>query len=415
MGSREPLERRSDRPQAGLDHAARASARATRSFWPTRRPLRVHVTTCRPARVGVRRRDRRSRVAGGASGGRSARSSARSAVCIVDITKSDRSAPASPSSAAGHGPREERDDPDRHAEAPFHRDGLPSRAWRMPVRVRVDGAERSSAPIGRSSSPRTTTAAGWPCTTTSSARATGSARRPTGPASLRAVFQSSADLVILDLGLPGVDGLDVLAKIRRDSGVPVIVCSGRDSESDRIRSLDLGADDFVVKPFSFAELEARVRAVLRRGAHAPVEPPPPLRRPRHRPRHAHGACWPTRSMPMTRKEFDLLAFLAASPGPGVLPPGPARAGLGVDRRMAGLLDRHRARAPHPPQDRRRPERAALDRHRTRHRVPVLRSELTPPHSNSVVAAKSSALIARAPGHRPARRTTPAQHLVRKAY
>ena len=54
-----------------------------------------------------------------------------------------------------------------------------------------------------------------------------------GPASLRAVFQSSADLVILDLGLPGVDGLEVLAKIRRDSAVPVIVCSGRDSESER--------------------------------------------------------------------------------------------------------------------------------------------------------------------------------------
>ena len=87
-----------------------------------------------------------------------------------------------------------------------------------------------------------------------------------GPSTLRAVFQHSASLVILDLGLPGFDGTDVLAKIRRHSAVPVIVCSGRDSEDDRIRTLNLGADDFVVKPFSFAELEARVRAVLRRGA-----------------------------------------------------------------------------------------------------------------------------------------------------
>src|ERR1700727_34014 len=86
-----------------------------------------------------------------------------------------------------------------------------------------------------------------------------------GPTSLRAVFQHSADLVILDLGLPGVDGPEVLVKIRRHSAVPVIVCSGRDSEEERIRMLNLGADDFVVKPFSFAELEARVRAVLRRG------------------------------------------------------------------------------------------------------------------------------------------------------
>lgn len=134
-----------------------------------------------------------------------------------------------------------------------------------------------------------------------------------GPASLRAVFQSSADLVILDLGLPGVDGNDVLAKIRRDSAVPVIVCSGRDSESERVRVLNLGADDFVVKPFSFAELEARVRAVLRRGAHAPAN------------RRIHFGDLvidrDTRSVllsdsliPMTRKEFDLLTFLASSPG-----------------------------------------------------------------------------------------------------
>ena len=77
--------------------------------------------------------------------------------------------------------------------------------------------------------------------------------------------------MILDLGLPGFDGIDVLAKIRRDSGVPVIVCSGRDSEQDRIRSLNLGADDFVVKPFSFAELEARVQGrAAPRGSSEPV-------------------------------------------------------------------------------------------------------------------------------------------------
>jgi two-component system alkaline phosphatase synthesis response regulator PhoP len=134
-----------------------------------------------------------------------------------------------------------------------------------------------------------------------------------GPASLRAVFQSSADLVILDLGLPGVDGLEVLAKIRRDSAVPVIVCSGRDSESERIRSLDLGADDFVVKPFSFAELEARVRAVLRRGAKTP-----PNRLLHYGDlvidRDTRTVTLAETILPMTRKEFDLLAFLAASPG-----------------------------------------------------------------------------------------------------
>ncbi len=136
---------------------------------------------------------------------------------------------------------------------------------------------------------------------------------PDGPSALRAVFQHSASLVILDLGLPGFDGAEVLSKIRRHSSIPVIVCSGRDSEDDRIRTLNLGADDFVVKPFSFAELEARVRAVLRRGSGEPVAT-----------FIHHGDLIIDRDtrtvtvsdvvVPMTRKEFDLLAFLAASPG-----------------------------------------------------------------------------------------------------
>ena len=134
-----------------------------------------------------------------------------------------------------------------------------------------------------------------------------------GPSTLRAVFQHSASLVILDLGLPGFDGSDVLAKIRRHSAVPVIVCSGRDSEDDRIRTLNLGADDFVVKPFSFAEVEARVRAVLRRSGREPAATT------LHHgelvvDRDTRTVTVRDRVIPMTRKEFDLLAFLAASPG-----------------------------------------------------------------------------------------------------
>ena len=134
-----------------------------------------------------------------------------------------------------------------------------------------------------------------------------------GPSSLQAVFQHSADLIILDLKLAGVGGNDVLAKIRRYSGVPVIACSGSVSEDDRIRTLNLGADDFVVKPFSFAELEARVRAVLRRGGGEPVD-----RKLHHGElvidRDARAVVLRDELVPMTRKEFDLLAFLAASPG-----------------------------------------------------------------------------------------------------
>ena len=134
-----------------------------------------------------------------------------------------------------------------------------------------------------------------------------------GPSTLRAVFQHSASLVLLDFALPGFASTDVLAKIRRHSAVPVIVCSGRDSEDERIRALNLGADDFVLKPFSFAELEARVRAVLRRGNDKPAATC-----------FHHGELVIDRdtrtvslrdeAIAMTRKEFDLLAFLAASPG-----------------------------------------------------------------------------------------------------
>ena len=72
------------------------------------------------------------------------------------------------------------------------------------------------------------------------------------------------DLVVLDLGLPGLDGLDVTRALRRDSSVPIIMLTARDDETDKVIGLELGADDYVTKPFSPRELVARVRAVLRR-------------------------------------------------------------------------------------------------------------------------------------------------------
>jgi DNA-binding response OmpR family regulator len=74
------------------------------------------------------------------------------------------------------------------------------------------------------------------------------------------------DLIVLDLGLPDVDGLDVTRQLRRDSQVPIIMLTARDDEADRVAGLELGADDYVTKPFSPRELVARVRAVLRRQA-----------------------------------------------------------------------------------------------------------------------------------------------------
>ncbi|MFL5779507.1 MAG: response regulator [Chloroflexota bacterium] len=85
-----------------------------------------------------------------------------------------------------------------------------------------------------------------------------------GEAALAAIRRDRPDLVVLDLGLPGVDGLDVTRSIRRESSLPVIMLTARDDELDKIIGLELGADDYLTKPFSPRELVARVRAVLRR-------------------------------------------------------------------------------------------------------------------------------------------------------
>lgn len=85
-----------------------------------------------------------------------------------------------------------------------------------------------------------------------------------GNQALEEFRQRQPDLIVLDLGLPGLDGLDVIRKVRTSSDVPIIILSARADETDRVVGLELGADDYVVKPFGGRELVARVRALLRR-------------------------------------------------------------------------------------------------------------------------------------------------------
>ncbi len=85
-----------------------------------------------------------------------------------------------------------------------------------------------------------------------------------GPTALHAAHSSKPDLIVLDLGLPQLDGLDVTRSIRKDSDVPIIMLTARSEESDKLIGLELGADDYLTKPFSPKELVARVRTVLRR-------------------------------------------------------------------------------------------------------------------------------------------------------
>ena len=137
-----------------------------------------------------------------------------------------------------------------------------------------------------------------------------------GPQALAMSAESCPDLVILDIMLPGIDGLEVMRRLRlREQEAPaVILLTAKGEESDRIAGLRRGADDYVVKPFSPAELVARVQAVLRRGAGGPEEglaiELDGLRiDPSSRAVELGG-----REVPLTPREFDLLLFLARHPG-----------------------------------------------------------------------------------------------------
>ncbi len=134
----------------------------------------------------------------------------------------------------------------------------------------------------------------------------------TGPEAVERLDSDRYDLVLLDIMLPGRTGIELLADVRKRSDLPVIFLTARTDEPDRVLGLELGADDYVTKPFSPRELVARVRSVLRRSAG-------PARRevisagdleidPSAREVHINGSL-----VDLTAKEFDLLAFLAGAP------------------------------------------------------------------------------------------------------
>ena len=135
-----------------------------------------------------------------------------------------------------------------------------------------------------------------------------SSRRATAPRALQALHRGQVDVVVLDLGLPELDGLEVLAEIRRASVVPVLLLTARTAEAERVAGLDAGADDYMVKPYSVKELSARIRALLRRGQEARRSDrvdvgPVTLDTACHEVRVEHSV------VPLTPKEYSLLAFL----------------------------------------------------------------------------------------------------------
>jgi len=135
-----------------------------------------------------------------------------------------------------------------------------------------------------------------------------------GPTALRTASTQHPDLVVLDLGLPGIDGLDVTRSLRRNGVVPIIMLTARADESDKLVGLELGADDYLTKPFSPKELVARIRSVLRRSeaAHIPADiirvgemelDVPSM-----------GLTMGGKPVELTQTEFQLLATMARQPG-----------------------------------------------------------------------------------------------------
>ncbi|MDP8961641.1 MAG: response regulator transcription factor [Actinomycetota bacterium] len=141
------------------------------------------------------------------------------------------------------------------------------------------------------------------------------ARAATGDTALPVWERERPDLVLLDLMLPGISGTEVCRRLRARSNVPIIIVTAKDAEVDRVVGLELGADDYITKPFSSRELIARIRAVLRRGTAAPIALDAPVEargvrvdRSRHEV-HVDG-----RKVELPPKEFDLLELLVENAG-----------------------------------------------------------------------------------------------------
>jgi two-component system, OmpR family, response regulator RegX3 len=137
-----------------------------------------------------------------------------------------------------------------------------------------------------------------------------------------ALAATGAEMILLDLGLPDIDGLDVCRRLRSTSDVPIIVVSARGEEIDRVLGLELGADDYLVKPFSVRELVARIRAILRRMASEPSSSPQSASSEEvvqrigdlELDRRTHRVRLGEHDIDLTPKEFALLALLAEDPG-----------------------------------------------------------------------------------------------------
>lgn len=136
----------------------------------------------------------------------------------------------------------------------------------------------------------------------------------TGHAAVETVERNSPDVIVLDLGLPDMDGGEVCRIVRETHRIPIVVLSARGAEGDKVRALDLGADDYVTKPFGAEELLARIRAALRRSDSPPPSSEPIVRGDLVIDRERFRVLRNGEEVRLTPKEFELLTFLAQHAG-----------------------------------------------------------------------------------------------------
>ena len=152
-----------------------------------------------------------------------------------------------------------------------------------------------------------------PCAGPSRARASGCSAPPTGLQAVDLAATQAPDLVVLDLWLPDIDGVEVVRRLRGWLDVPILILSGDSDEERRVDALDSGADDFLQKPFGFSELTARLRALRRRTRPRPGRPAPGVRRPGGRPAQGSAALAGV-PLRLTPTEWQLLEAMVTHPG-----------------------------------------------------------------------------------------------------
>ena len=135
-----------------------------------------------------------------------------------------------------------------------------------------------------------------------------------GRTAVESAERDKPDLIVLDLGLPDMDGVDVCRQLRESMQVPIIVLSARGAEGDKVRALDVGADDYMTKPFGAEELLARIRVALRRSDAAPPASEPIVRGGLTIDRERFRVLRHGEDVRLTPKEFELLTYLAQRPG-----------------------------------------------------------------------------------------------------